>query len=81
MNTQYVFQLFMILLLTSLISLFIPSIESFMEMSLATRDRCQTRNMTYDIRGDIPIPRVEMIFNNPAWGPLDPQQCQNRPLL
>jgi hypothetical protein len=71
----------MILLITSLISLFTPSIESFMEMSLATRDRCPTRNMSFDIRGDIPVPRVEMIFNNPAWGPLDPQHCQNRPLL
>jgi len=81
MNTKYIFQLFMILLFTSLISLFVPSIEAFMEMSLATRDRCPTRNMSYDIRGDIPIPRVQMIFNNPAWGPLDPEQCQNKPLV
>jgi hypothetical protein len=81
MNTKYIFQLFMILLFTSLISLFVPSIEAFMEMSLATRDRCSTRNQSYDIRGDIPIPRVQMIFNNPAWGPLDPEQCQNKPLV
>lgn len=81
MNTSYVFQLLMILLLTSLISLFIPSIENFMEMSLATRDRCTTRNQSFDIRGDIPIPRVQMLFNNPAWGPLDPQRCQNRQLI
>lgn len=78
MITKYIVQLFMILLLTSFISVLIPSTESF--MSLATRDRCQTKNQSYDIRGDIPIPRVEMIFNNPTWGPLDSQQCQNRPL-
>lgn len=77
---RYIYQLIAILLLTSLISLFIPTIERFMEMSLATRDRCPTKNMSYDIRGDIPIKRTEMIFNNPEWGPLDPIQCQNRPL-
>jgi hypothetical protein len=71
----------MILLFTSLIALFVPSIEGFMEMSLATRDICSTRNQSYDLRGDIPIPRVQMIFNNPAWGPLDPEQCQNKPLV
>lgn len=81
MNNKYIIELFMILLLTSLVSLFIPSIENFMEMSLATRDMCPTRNQSFDLRGDIPIPRVEMIFNNPAWGPLDPQKCQNRPLV
>lgn len=81
MNTKFIFQLIIILLLTSLIAVFIPSVENFMEMSLATRDRCPTRGMSYDFRGDIPIPRVKMMFNNPAWGPLDPQQCQNRPLL
>jgi hypothetical protein len=81
MKTKFVLQLFGIILITSLISVFFPSIETFMEMSLATRDRCTTRNMSYDLRGDIPIARVEMQFNNPAWGPLDPLQCQNRPLL
>lgn len=81
MNTKFVLQLFGILLITSIVSIFVPSIETFMEMSLATRDRCSTKNQSYDIRGDIPIERVEMPFNNPAWGPLDPLQCQNRPLL
>jgi len=80
-NTKYVYKPFIILLLASLISLFVPSIETFLEMSLATRDRCPTRGMSYDIRGDIPIKRQEMLFNNPAWGPLDPEMCQNRPLL
>lgn len=81
MKTNYIFQLFTIIILTALISVFFPSIETFMEMSLATRDRCPTKNQSYDIRGDIPIKRVQMLFNNPAWGPLDPLQCQNRPLL
>lgn len=83
MNTikiKYLYQLLAIIVLTSLISLFVPSIEKFMEMSLASRDRCPTRNQSYDIRGDIPIKRAQMMFNNSEWGPVDPIQCQNRPL-
>jgi hypothetical protein len=57
------------------------SFETFMDIPLATRDRCPTRNMSYDIRGDIPIKRVDMMFNNSAWGPLDPEECQNKPLV
>jgi hypothetical protein len=81
MKTSYAFQLLTIIILTALISVFVPSIEKFIDISLATRDRCPTKNQSYDIRGDIPIKRVNMLFNNPAWGPLDPIQCQNRPLL
>jgi hypothetical protein len=81
MKYQHQIILFVILLLTSIISLFIPSFETYMNIPLATRDRCPTRNMSYDIRGDIPITRKEMIFNNSAWGPLDPQQCQNKVLM
>lgn len=80
-NTKYIYRLLTILLITALISLLIPSIETFMDMSLATRDRCPTRNQSFDLRGDIPIKRQEMLFNNPAWGPLEPEMCQNRPLL
>lgn len=54
--------------------------EHFLVLTTATRERCPTKNMSYDIRGDIPIPRKEMIINNSAWGPMFPERCQNRPL-
>lgn len=74
-------QLILVLLLTSLLSLLVKPIEGFMIVPSATRERCPTRNMSYDIRGDIPIKRKDMIINNSAWGPLYPERCQNRPLM
>jgi len=71
----------LVLLVTCLLSLFIKSIEHFDVIPSATRERCPTRNQSFDIRGDIPIPKKEMIFNNSAFGPLFPEECQNKPLV
>lgn len=82
LNLTHNWLLVLILFVTSLLSFVIkPVIESFMIVPSATRERCPTRNMSYDIRGDIPIKRKDMIINNSAWGPLDPEKCQNRPLV
>lgn len=72
----------LILVVTSILSIIIkPVIEGFVIVPSATRERCPTRNMSYDIRGDIPIKRKDMIINNSAWGPLYPDKCQNKPLV
>lgn len=72
----------LILVATSIMSIIIkPVIEGFIIVPSATRERCPTRNMSYDIRGDIPIKRKDMIINNSAWGPLYPDKCQNKPLI
>lgn len=78
---QHILLLLFIIVSCAFVSIYVSSIETYMDIPLATRDRCPTRNMSYDIRGDIPIKRETMIFNNPAWGPLDPEMCQNRPLV
>lgn len=71
----------LILVVTSILSIIIkPVVEGFLIVPSATRERCPTRNMSYDIRGDIPIKRKDMIINNSAWGPLYPDKCQNKPL-
>lgn len=75
------FALICVVLATSFIALLLPQIEHFMVESIATRDICSTRNMSHDIRGDIPIKRNGMMFNNSAWGPLDPVNCQNKQLV
>jgi hypothetical protein len=81
-----------ILVFTSVLSLLVPSIKAFegfggyngLEntwISFPTREKCSTRNMSNDIRGDIPIKRVKWAINNVEWGPLNPEECQNRPLM
>lgn len=80
--SHHIWVVLLILLVTSLLSIIIkPVIEGFVIVPSATRERCPTRNMSYDIRGDIPIKRKDMIINNSAWGPLDPERCQNKPLV
>jgi hypothetical protein len=80
--SHHIWVVLLILLVTSLLSIIIkPVIEGFVIVPSATRERCPTRNMSYDIRGDIPIKRTDMIINNSAWGPLDPERCQNKPLV
>jgi hypothetical protein len=80
--SHHIWVVLLILLVTSLLSIIIkPVIEGFVIVPSATRERCPTRNMSYDIRGDIPIKRKDMIINNSAWGPLDPVRCQNKPLV
>ncbi len=79
-NTKYIiYRLFIIILLASVISLFVPSIETFLEMSLATRDRCPTKNQSYNLRKDIVIPRKNWPFLNSSIGPLHPESCIFRP--
>lgn len=82
MKTQHLFSLFVVIVIISLISQFVPSsVEHFMIMSLATRDVCPTKNQSLDIRGDIPIPRGHWGINDSEFGPLNPEKCQNRPLV
>jgi hypothetical protein len=45
--------------------------------SIGTRYICPTRNMSYDIRKNIPIPRKEWHILNSTIGPLDPNICVN----
>lgn len=46
-----------------------------------TRNVCPTRNMSYDLRGDIPIPRKDWPFMNATIGPRDPEACIRKPLI
>lgn len=46
-----------------------------------TRLDCPTRNMSYDLRGDIPIPRKEWAFMNSQIGPKHPEACVRKGLI
>lgn len=51
--------------------------EQFGEVrQIGTRDVCPTRNQSYDIRGDIPIPRKSWPVFNATIGPSQPDMCR-----
>jgi hypothetical protein len=56
-------------------------VEHFTQFYLPTRDLCSTRNMSYDIRGDVPIPRKTIGIMDSEIGPLTPESCQMKSLL
>lgn len=43
-----------------------------------TRFDCPTRNQSFDIRGDIPIPRKAWPIINSSIGPMKPEECVYR---
>jgi hypothetical protein len=57
--------------------------EHFTEMiGESTRMTCSTVNMSYDLRGDILLPRkTDWIFNNSEIGPQDPIGCSKKRIL
>jgi hypothetical protein len=44
-------------------------------LGIATRMICSTRNSSYDLRGDVPIPRKHIGIMDSEIGPLDPVAC------
>jgi hypothetical protein len=45
------------------------------DLGIATRMICSTRNSSYDLRGDVPIPRKNFGMMDSHIGPLDPVAC------
>ena len=50
-------------------------VEHFSNFYKSTRSECPTRNMSYDLRGDVPIPRRQMSMLNSELGPIQPDMC------
>lgn len=44
-------------------------------LGIATRMICSTRNSSYDLRGEVPIPRKNLGMMDSHIGPLDPVAC------
>ncbi len=73
MNAIY---LTIIVFLILIAFLYILNVSMVVEMFMATRSRCPTRNMSYDLRGDAYFPaRVEVNFMNSSIGPFMPLAC------
>lgn len=53
----------------------IISKEGFNITEIGTRYVCPTRNQSFDIRGDIPIPRKAWPVHNSTIGPQHPELC------
>ena len=72
------FQELVLLLLVLLVFVAILHIEGFQNLE-GTRFRCPTRNMSYDLRGDVPIVRQDVgPLQNTTIGPEDPSGCVYR---
>lgn len=49
---------------------------------IPTRSECSTRNMSYDLRGDVPIPRKKLGIMDSEIGPMYPGSvCSPRRLV
>jgi hypothetical protein len=70
------FLLLGLLLLSWVVRVLRPVAERF-----TSRLVCPTRNMSYDLRGDVPIPRSSTAFRESEIGPLDPAACASPMLL
>lgn len=71
-STFYIFIAFVCVLL-----LYVSfSIEKFTDLKqIGTRYICPTRNQSYDIRGDIPIPRKSWPVYDSTIGSFQPELC------
>lgn len=58
-------------------SLLCETLEGYEDFGIgvATRMICSTRNSSYDLRGEVPIPRKRFGMMDSDIGPLDPVAC------
>ena len=64
------------LVITSAIAIRVMNKERYENLpEIGTRYVCPTRNQSYDIRGDLPIPRNDWQVNSSTIGPREPNLC------
>lgn len=74
----YVFRYISLIIISAVIfTLLRGPLEGYEDfgIGLATRMICSTRNSSYDLRGDVPIPRKRFGMMDSDIGPLDPVAC------
>jgi len=67
-------------ILSVLICVYVYIVNWWTEPFIGTRNLCPTRNMSYDLRGDIPIQRQGGVWLNSEIGVMsdDPDMCNFR---
>lgn len=80
MNRLLILILILILIASSVAVVFLKlgprPIEGFSQFYFSSRSVCPTRNMSYDIRGDVPIKRSALPLHNSSLGPEYPDKCR-----